>query len=1035
MPSGSVTQADLENRRKDAVIVQDFLKETMVRETLQKELGVLKQENINISNEKTQLKKLLAEKESLLVEKDKKLSETQSSNDTSRAEHSSFMDQMEKKFSFEAKDLREKKEKLEVELAEAKAKKQEVLDQLSAELEKKDEEYKVEKSKWVRNASDLQKAVDTLRQELELGRKSNLRITEERAKEIEGLKQQKTESDQVINDLRTKSARLEQDHADEIRSRDEKVYDSSRLHEELKAELDVLERRHGEAIKSYEAKEVESKQITDSLQAKLEILHQDHTDELRRRDEVIQSHSQSVDQLRAQMHALQERHKEATKAIELNKAQSEALKIKTKEADELSEQLDAMNDQLATDAAEGKELKAQIEGLKKTIETLEQISKQHEQQHSSSLSRMKAELDEAKQKTDKSRLELDTVHEKHRQDLLAVGEDYDREIESIRADLEGDAKKRLDELQTKHDALLEEKKVADAKHDALAAEKAQSANDHVREIESLRSQTDNAKKAFDDLQVKYGTLLAEKTATENTHTDTLKKLQADLERKETESNELFKELQDNFVTLVAEKDKAAEDHTRELSALKAKLESKQKVVDELQTKHGALAKKQAESEQRHADAVAHVTDSLKAEYSRALADLQEKHDSLAEKLADTDQAHEDAVALLTEELKEGHSNNMTALQTKLDEVQAKHDQLVKQKVSAERAHAEALERKEALEKDQSKALKDLQSKHDTLIAQQSKTAKKHAEELDNVRSDWERKYMEATETAKTHEGRAELLRADLASLSKTSQDEIEKMRSSLKEEHSKAYDDLFQKYTSSVNSLEASRADLSVKEAELVKQINEIGERLGKEKEKNASLHEEATRMLAVHNDEKETLESSHAVTVSELREQLKNNTVDHLRLEEEKQALEDERERWQGELELMKADVVRKHVAVVDKLEKERNQLAEKVKRLEGILAAGDRVARAAATVGTPRAIDTVTEEDEEEDEEDEEDNGEVGQATHGASESYGVRKPTEVLGTLAAMQESLRQLNDLNDEVLMESSRTAEKLAAHAGIEAEVD
>jgi hypothetical protein len=40
-----------------------------------------------------------------------------------------------------------------------------------------------------------------------------------------------------------------------------------------------------------------------------------------------------------------------------------------------------------------------------------------------------------------------------------------------------------------------------------------------------------------------------------------------------------------------------------------------------------------------------------------------------------------------------------------------------------------------------------------------------------------------------------------------------------------------------------------------------------------------------------------------------------------------------------------------------------------------------------------------------------------------------------LAAMQESLRQLNDLNDEALMESSRTAEKLAAHAGIEAEVD
>jgi hypothetical protein len=123
VPSGSVTEADLENRRNDAAIMQDFLKETMAREILQKELEGLKQENINISNEKTQLKKLLAEKESSLAEKDKKLSEAQSSTDTSRAERSSFIDQMEKKFSSEAKDLQEKKEKLEVELAEAKAKK------------------------------------------------------------------------------------------------------------------------------------------------------------------------------------------------------------------------------------------------------------------------------------------------------------------------------------------------------------------------------------------------------------------------------------------------------------------------------------------------------------------------------------------------------------------------------------------------------------------------------------------------------------------------------------------------------------------------------------------------------------------------------------------------------------------------------------------------------------------------------------------------------------------------------------------------
>ncbi|KAF2870154.1 hypothetical protein BDV95DRAFT_74821 [Massariosphaeria phaeospora] len=118
-----------------------------------------------------------------------------------------------------------------------------------------------------------------------------------------------------------------------------------------------------------------------------------------------------------------------------------------------------------------------------------------------------------------------------------------------------------------------------------------------------------------------------------------------------------------------------------------------------------------------------------------------------------------------------------------------------------------------------------------------------------------------------------------------------------------------------------------------------------------------------------------------------------------------------------MKGDVVAKHLALMEPLEKENLSLKEKVERLEAILAAGDRVARAAATFGEKREINTLAEEDEEEDFED---------TTPGAQSSQQSPPPREVLGTqLAAMQETLSQLSDLNNEAIAESSRTAQKLA----------
>jgi chromosome segregation ATPase len=67
--------------------------------------------------------------------------------------------------------------------------------------------------------------------------------------------------------------------------------------------------------------------------------------------------------------------------------------------------------------------------------------------------------------------------------------------------------------------------------------------------------------------------------------------------------------------------------------------------------------------------------------------------------------------------------------------------------------------------------------------------------------------------------------------------------------------------------------------------------------------------------------------------------------------------------IETMKGEVVRKHLARVEPLEKQNAALTDKIERLEAIIAAGDRVARAAATMGEKRNMNTLAEEDEDED------------------------------------------------------------------------
>jgi chromosome segregation ATPase len=103
----------------------------------------------------------------------------------------------------------------------------------------------------------------------------------------------------------------------------------------------------------------------------------------------------------------------------------------------------------------------------------------------------------------------------------------------------------------------------------------------------------------------------------------------------------------------------------------------------------------------------------------------------------------------------------------------------------------------------------------------------------------------------------------------------------------------------------------------------------------------------------------THSKDVERLKETIAEVEAER---DEARQAAQEAEDR----IETMKGEVVRKHLARVEPLEKQNAALTDKIERLEAIIAAGDRVARAAATMGEKRNMNTLAEEDEDEDEDD---------------------------------------------------------------------
>jgi chromosome segregation ATPase len=576
-PSGPA-EMDMETKRRSAQIMQDFFKETNLREELQEQCNDLSREVDNLQAEKAKLRKQLQDAEAAIAEKDRAMVGVSNATASDETAHTTLVDEMGRKFARETKQLEEQSQKLEEEKqAEATkaAELQQVLDDLNDELERQGQEWDAEKKKLVEQATQiavLTKEVASLR------------------KERNALSQELESTRNTLSELQTKITELEQNQTSELRSRDDKVNDLTNTVEELRAEAESAEERHSKALQeaqeSLEAHSSESSALVEQLQLQVQSLQQQHTDELRSKDETIESHVKAREELQNDLSNLQQRadqtsaelesersaHAEelqqkveelqkraaedlrakeddmlghlksidelqeqiakfqqgetdgARLAQELHKQMEElkesheaALKVRTDENDELVQQLDAINDQLSADASELEQLKDEAEGLRKTISTLEQVSQQESSQHASEVAKIRAELNEATKKAESHKTELDAVQDKHQQDLRSLEETHEAKIQSLKADLEGDANERLSKLQASYDALVVEKNAALEQYEKASEERAKELQTLQKDLIELQESSGSASQDLTKALAKHKQLEEEKAAAEEAH--------------------------------------------------------------------------------------------------------------------------------------------------------------------------------------------------------------------------------------------------------------------------------------------------------------------------------------------------------------------------------------------------------------------------------------------------------------------------------------------------------------------------------------
>ena len=909
--------------------MQDFFKETSLREKLQEQCDDLTREVDRLHTTNTKLKKQLVDAEAAIAEKDKDIAGAGDDlTGWDENKHNTIVHGMEKKFALETKVLEEQKQKLKEEKRVAQEKEaleaakaaelQQVLDDLNVELERQGREWDAEKLQLVEQGAKI----------------------EALTKEVTALKEERdtlsvdlATANSTLERLQAKLSDLEKNHSEEVHTRDDKIETLAKTVETLRSEVTAAEQRNSdaseEAKRSLESKSSESLAVVEELQAKVALLQQQHTDELRKKDEAIASHMQTEKELQDDVMKLQQRadqtmadlesernahtetlqmkiteiqqstqndlsakeaeitghlksiedlqnqitllqqgetdgaraSQELTKQIEdLKAAHEESIRLKTERNEELIQQLEAINNQLSSDATTIEQLKEEADGLRKTVESLEQASQQDNAQHATALTNLQTELSEAKKKADCYKVDLETAKDRHRQDLRVLGEDHEGEIDSLRADLEGDAKKRLDKLQAEYDILVAEKNAALEGHEKSLAERTKELENANKELTTLRESSGSTSQVLDEAIANHKQVLEEKTALAEAHYTAQKQI-ADLKvriENLTEENALIAEIQARMDAFTEEKE--AVNKTLALSEksrvdLQNKLDvlskEKQAIEDENVKSKDALAKLQGEL-----DASTNEKEALekqRADLEQSIVDLKARQDVLAEEKITMQESHSRAVEALKQD------SESAATQT-LHELQSKYDSLLEDMENSETARAAEVANLEVKCDSLSKKLADAERKHEESSAERAVADEAHHKALIEAlegQKETEQKYVALLEEAQTN-------------ATKLEQEKV----TALKEKQS-------------------ALNDLRALEGELQAQIENLHDELARKEEvDSAGLLEVSKKYETLLAEQSLADREAHEAAIENLRKSLKEE-YEHARLEAsaELEALQDELE------------------------------------------------------------------------------------------------------------------------------------------------
>lgn len=1240
--TNSTTDIDVEMKHRSAQIMQDFFKETTLREKLQEQCDDLNREVENLQSEKSRLKKQLQDAQATIVEKDNTLATSQPLAATDDSVHNALVQDMESKFAHETKQLEEQSQKLEAEKQVAQEKSaleaaratelQQVLDDLNKDLEQQGREWDAEKKILAEQASQIEEQ-----------RQQVIHLKNER----DALSLELSSTKDTLDTLQTKFVQIESRSSDDLQTRDGEIQALNTLVQELESAIATSKQEHENALlavqSSLDSKSAETSAVIEGLQSQIESLHHQHTDELhvkdeaialhvetqkglydditilqqranqvsamlesernahaeeiqaqvdelqkaaeeelRIREEEVSHHLSSINGLQEQIKALEQGSTDGTRVAaelqtqieELKLSHEAAIKVKTDENNELVQQISAMNEQLGGDASEVEQLKDEVLGLRKTMETLEKTSQQQESQHASAIAKVLGDLNEAVNNAEKHKLELITEQERSQEILHTLSKDHQDRIESLKADLEGDAKLRLTSLQAEIDSLKSEKDTIFKQHEEAIAQRDQKIEKMITETFNLQENSSSVSQQVDKLQMELKQVEDDKAALAEAHTSTQKEIQnlhtqlEDLTERAaaTENFQLrleelnaekaaaedahaklqssITDLQVRYDTMVAEKSLAEETHRKELEAAKQESETgHNQRLEELLSKNEALLAERNAADELHAQEMETLRKESGSATKGELSDLQSKYDALLKEKSANDLAHTRAIETLMEESANTSASLLGKLQAEnsqlqqqlentskaLSKLQEDHRILAEEKISISRADQTEKEKLQEQQDAYAKQLAELEKIHSEVLADQVTTRETHMKELVSQQSEIECRYASLLETLQNDaikleqekstaindlrnvkeelkaqvedlngrlesrersdsiglseaNARYEALLTEKAVADKAHDDAIVALKKSLENVHQEALaklqsdNETLQQNLAKIeqehnNAIELVKTELQVGHSN---DVQSLQQQLAALQEQNATLTEQKTVMEQAHADaiselmigmqasttdavqqlqkeydalmaQLEAIKAAHATELEAARQDVTDqqllyrdllsrndkatatadvhaqevqrltNIIESIELERA-QAIQAAQEA-EDRIETMKGEVVRKHLARVEPLEKENCMLLDKVDRLEAILAAGDRIARVAASIGEKRNITLIEEENEEEEHD----------VTSSAalSRQNGVPAAEDVVGTLAAMQETLHQLSELNNDAIAESSRTAQRLA----------